>query len=99
MKGSSNDYFFQAAIQCHADNLPEGEAVKKIRNVYDKWVLSDSFSHGPCSNVEVKIMDVYENNITIIKGIPAITDQRFDSREIAQNLISQRKIYSDAQTH
>ena len=58
MKGSSNDYFFQAAIQCHADNLTAGEAVKKIRNVYDKWVLSDSFSQRPFSNVEAKIREV-----------------------------------------
>ena len=71
MRGSSNDYFYQAAIQCYADNLTEGEAVKKIRNVYDKWILSDSFSQRPFSNVEAKIREVYEKNITLSEGRPA----------------------------
>jgi phage/plasmid-associated DNA primase len=98
-KGSSNDYFFQAAIQCNTDNLTEGEAVEKIRNVYEKWVMSDSFSQRPFSNIETKIREVYEKNMTLREGRPAKNDQRVDRREIAQNLISQRKIYSNAQTH
>ena len=90
MKGSSNDYFFQAAIQSYADNLTEGEAVKKIRNVDDKGVLADSFSQMPFSNLEAKIREGYEKTITLREGRPAKNDLRVDRREIAQNLVSQR---------
>ena len=98
MRCSSNDYFFQAAIQCYAENLTEGEAVKKMRNVYDKWVLSETFSQRPFSTVEAKIREVYEKNITLREARPANNDQRVVSWEIAQLLINQRKIYYDAQT-
>ena len=58
MRGSSNDNFFQAAIQCHTDNLTEGETVKNSRNDCECWVLSDSFSQMHFSYVEATLREV-----------------------------------------
>jgi len=41
-KGTSNDYFFQSALQCNTDGLSQNDAIEKIRIVYDKWVHSES---------------------------------------------------------
>jgi len=61
-KGTSNDYFFQSAIQCNTDGLTESEALGKIRKIYDKWAQTDAFSERPWSNIEYKITEVYQND-------------------------------------
>ena len=97
-KSTSNDYFFQSALQCNTDGLSQDEAIEKIRTVYDKWVLSDTFSNRPFSNIEAKIKDVYDNNKRIEKGRPK-GDGKIDRTEIARTLIAERKLYSDVDTH
>ena len=53
----------------------------------------------PFSKIEAKKRELYEKNLTLRKGRPAKNEQRVDRREIAHNLISQRKIYTNAKTH
>lgn len=98
-KGSSNNYFFQAAIQCNTDGLTQTEAVEKIKTVYDKWILTPAFSNRPFSNIESKIGEVYEKDIRVKLGRPEDRDQGVDRTGIAKSIISERKIYSDYQTH
>lgn len=98
-KGTSNDYFFQAAIQCNNDGLTQNEALDKIKTVYDEWVLSDSFSNRPLSNIEAKISEVYEKNYKIELGRPKEDPEKLDRTGIAQKMISERKLYSDVEAH
>lgn len=96
-KGTSNDYFFHSAIQCNTDGLDEETAIQKIREVYDKWVESDSFSDRPWSNIETKIREVYENGYTANMGRPK--KNGIDRTKIAQNIIADKKMYSNVDTH
>lgn len=96
-KGTSNDYFFHSAIQCNTDGLDEETAIQKIREVYDKWVESDDYSGRLFSNIETKIREVYEKNITANLGRPK--KNSIDRTEIAQSFITDRKMYSDVDTH
>jgi len=97
LKGSSNDYFFQAALQCNTDDLQRDEAIQKIESIYHKWTVSPSFSGRPWSNIEAKITEVYENNLTAEKGRPKKSG-RINTTEIAQELIEMRNLYSDIDT-
>ena len=91
--GQSNDYFFQAAIQCNTDGLAEAEAGEKIRVVYDKWRITDSFSDRPWSNIETKIQDVYENNMKIEIGRkPTQKNKDVDRVAIVFRIIGNKKI-------
>jgi hypothetical protein len=98
-KGTSNDYFFQAGIQCNTDGLTESEALEKIRIVYDKWSSTDAFSNRPWSNIESKIDEVYQKNMKIETGRPRGSSNRFDRTTIALEMIAGRKLYSDVKTH
>jgi len=97
-KGTSNDYFFQSALQCNTDGLTQDDAIEKIRIVYDKWSQGDSFSGRPFSNIEAKVRDVYENGRKIEKGRPK-GEGGIDRTKIAQNMIADGKLYSDVDTH
>ncbi len=97
-QGTSNDYFHQAAIQCNTNGLTQDDAIEKIRIVYDKWIGTNAYSGRPFSNIEVKVRDVYENNQKLETGRPKDED-RIDRTEIAQNMIADRKLYSDVDTH
>jgi ABC-type dipeptide/oligopeptide/nickel transport system ATPase subunit len=92
-KGTSNDYFYDAAIQCLSDGLTQDEAVKKIESVYNKW-------ENPTrafSNVEAKIKDAYENGEPLKEGRPK-GEGDFDRTGIAQSLNEERKLYSNLDT-
>ena len=67
LKGTSNNYFFQAAMQCNTNGLTKEEAIDQIQIVYDKWVLSDSFSKRPWHNIVFKINNVYEQNLKLVE--------------------------------
>jgi len=97
-KGTSNDYFFQAAIQCNTDGLSENEATEKIKLVYTKWTVSDDYSGRPWSNIEAKIREVYENDLKVESGRPS-GSTGLDRVSIAQEMIEGRKIFSDVETH
>ena len=97
--GTSNDYFFQAAIQCNTDGLDEQSALEKIHRVYNIWEQSNSFSNRPWSNIEAKIRDVYENDRKLSVGRPSRDKSGVINRtEIAQKMIEGRKIFSDVNT-
>jgi hypothetical protein len=94
-KGTSNDYFFNAALQCNTDELTKQQAIKKIQKIYDTWEKSPTFSGRVWSNIEAKIEDVYENNYKITKGRNEGSASGIDRTEIAQGIIASRHLYSD----
>lgn len=96
-KGTSNDYFFQSAMQCNTDGLTRDDALEKIKKVYDTWSETKDFSHRPFSNIEAKVNDVYNNDKKLTTGRPKGTS--IDRTEIAQNMIEDRPLYSDPETH
>ncbi len=97
-RGTSNDYFFNAGLQCNTDGLSESEALDKIKIVYDKWAIDESFSDRPWSNIEAKVRDVYENNKKLEQGRPK-GGGGIDRTEIAKNMVSERSLYSNVDTH
>lgn len=98
-KGTSNDYFFQAAIQCNTDGLEKDEAIKRIQNVYDKWVDSDHYSQRPWDNILCKITEVYDEDIKLTEGRPRGSKNEIDVTGIALEMVNNRKLYSDVETH
>ena len=96
-KGSSNDYFHQAAIACNTDGLSIEEARDKIKVVYHKWSTSDTFSNRPWDNIETKIEEVYSKNQVTKTGRPE-KDDKDRADIIAAGIVSSRKIYSDVDT-
>lgn len=97
--GTSNDYFFNAALQCNTDGLSRQEALEKIQKVYDIWTTTAQFSNRPFSSVEAKINEVYDNNKKIELGRPKNDADTFSATNIALEFIESRKIYSDVETH
>ncbi|MBT5171926.1 MAG: hypothetical protein HOL90_06590, partial [Candidatus Nitrosopelagicus sp.] len=59
-KGTSNSFYFNAALQCNTDGLSRDEAKEKIKLNYDRWVNSPDFSNRDWSNIEVAINKVYD---------------------------------------
>ena len=98
-KGTSNDYFFQAGMQCNTDGLTRHEALEKIRIVYDKWSLTDDFSQRSWSNIETKVNEVYDKDLKIRNGRPNGTNSKIDTTKIVDEFLQGRKIYSDRDTH
>lgn len=96
-KGTSNDYFFQSAIQCNTDGLTRDDALEKIKKVYDKWSETKDFSHRPFSNIEAKVNEVYDNDIKLKEGRPK--GSTIDRTEIAQDILADRQLYADQETH
>lgn len=69
LKGTSNNYFFQAAMQCNTNGLTKEKAIDQIKIIYDKWFLSESFSKRPWSNILFKINNVYKQNLKLVNLI------------------------------
>ena len=97
-KGTSNDYFFQAAIWCNTENLSLEECKEKIEKIYEEWSHSNIFSDRLWSNVQTKINEVYEKDIQIGKGRPKASKE-IDRTEIALRIIKERRLYSNVYTH
>lgn len=97
-KGTSNDYFFNAALQCNTDGLTVVEATENIRIIYEQWKQSPTFSGRPWSNIEKKIADVYENDRKLEEGRPKGGGGDIDRTGIAQRMIQDRKFYSNVDT-
>lgn len=98
LKGTSNDFYHQAAIQCNTDGLSIDEAHVKIRENYDKWSDTGDFSHRPWSNIEEKIRDAYENNKVIKEGRPKKEDDGDFTTDVVEEMITTRKLYSNEDT-
>jgi phage/plasmid-associated DNA primase len=98
MSGTSNNYFFNSALQCNSDGMSKEEATEKIKVIYDKWKQSPTFSGRKWVNILKKIDDVYDNNIIIEKGRKRTDNNQNDILvDIATEIISSKKLYSDIQ--
>jgi len=97
-KGTSNNYFFNAALQCNTEKLTKNEAIEKINEVYNKWTVSDNFSDRPWSNILVKIDYVYDTNQVLQEGRPRGAKTALDRTEIAKSMIDDRQFFSDVDT-
>ncbi len=94
-EGESNNYFHQAAMVCNTENLSLDEAIARIREIFEKW----EHPTRSWSDVESKIKLVYENDEKIKIGRKPKVDDEINRTEIAQNILLDRKIYSNVITH
>jgi ABC-type dipeptide/oligopeptide/nickel transport system ATPase subunit len=92
-KGTSNDYFFQAALLSNTDGVSKDQAIANIQEVYNKWQDTPEFSDRPFSNIEAKINDVYENNLKITGGRPKASHE-FDRTKTSATLLEEKDLYS-----
>ena len=93
---TSNDYFFQAAIQCRKDGLTQNEAQDKIKIVFDQWKKTAHYSGRPWANIETKINQVYESeNFEQSDRL----EKFVKTAQIALDFSSSRQIYSNVDTH
>lgn len=97
-KGTSNDYFHQAAIQCNNDGLTIDETTEKIHIIYDEWKNSPDFSDRSWSNIQTKIQDAYTKNLKLIEGRKP-NNERLDTSQIVQGMLLERQIFSNSETH
>ena len=102
-KGTSNDYFYNAGIQCLTDGMEQklersvilDQAIPRIEEIYNRWVVSDTFSGRTWENVLVKISDAINNGKPLTEGRPQGGGGDVDTVVIAQTLLAERKLYSD----
>ena len=102
-KGTSNDYFYNAGIQCLSDGIAQGlerdvilsKSIPVIEEIYNKWAGSDDFSGRTWENVLTKINDAIMNGEPLKEGRPKGGGGDVDTVKIAQTILEQRKLYSD----
>ena len=102
-KGTSNDYFYNAGIQCLTNGLEENlerdvileKAIPVIEEIYNKWVVSDTYSGRSWDNILTKINDAIKNGSPLKGGRPTGGGGDVDTVVIAQALLEERKLYSD----
>lgn len=100
--GTSNDYFFQAALWCNTEGLSRNEAEQRITRIFFDWKESSNYSGRPWSNIQTKIDDVYDNDkkYNTLGGRPVgDTASGLDRTEIATKILEKRKLYSDTDTN
>ena len=97
-KGTSNDYFFQAALYCNTEGYNKNDAEGKIREIYNQWTNSPDYSQRPWSNIQAKIDEVYDNDIKLKQGKPFGSEKGIDRVKIVKEFIDSRNLYSDAET-
>ena len=102
-KGTSNDYFYNAGIQCLTNGLEENlerdvileRAIPVVEEIYNKWVVSDTYSGRTWENVLTKLNDAILNGNPLKEGRPSGGGGDVDTVVIAQTLLAERKLYSD----
>lgn len=92
-KGTSNDYFFQAALVCNTEDRSKEQAINDIQRVYDLWTQTPEYSDRPFSNINAKIDDVYDHNLKITTGRPKASHE-FDRTKVCATLLEEKQIYS-----
>lgn len=97
--GTSNNYFFNAALVCHSDelDLTIEQALEKIRIIFDQWKATDDYSGRTWENIENKIKDAYELD-PLHEGRPKKDPDEDFALTVAQSMLVERKIYSDQTT-
>ena len=93
--GQSNDYFHQAAIVCLSDGLTVSEALEKIKIIYNKWEESEYYSNRTWSSIVSKIQYSYDHDTPLKEGRPIGGGGKIDIEKIVDNILSNRKMYSD----
>lgn len=96
VKGTSNDYFFQAALYCNTEGYNKTDAENKIREIYNQWTNSEDYSQRPWNNIQAKIDDVYDNDRKLKQGKPFGSESGVDRVKIAKEIINTRRLYSDS---
>lgn len=95
-KGTSNDYYHQAALVCNTEGLTEVETIERIRPIYDSWTQSKQFSGRTWNNILAKINDVYSHNQKLTEGGRGKkADGGMDRAGVAQTLFSERRFFSE----
>jgi hypothetical protein len=95
-KGTSNNYFFNAALVCNTEGQTKKDAIERIKKVFDKWTESPTYSGRSWSNVESKINEVYENDLKIEIGRPNKNDDDVDwNLEYAKEIIESKTVFTD----
>jgi hypothetical protein len=96
-KGTSNDYFFQAALYCNSEGYSKDEAEAKILEIFDQWRDSEHYSQSqrPWSNIQAKIDEVYDQDLKLKVGHPLKSETGFDRTKVAQELIANKMLYVD----
>ena len=102
-KGTSNDYFYNAGIQCLTNGLEENlerdvileRAIPVVEEIYNKWVVSDTYSGRTWENILTKLNDAILNGNPLKEGRPSGGGGDVDTVKIAQTLLEERKLYSD----
>ena len=102
-KGTSNDYFYNAGIQCLTNGLEENlerdvileRAIPVVEEIYNKWVVSDTYSGRTWENVLTKLNDAILNGNPLKEGRPSGGGGDVDTVKIAETLLEERKLYSD----
>jgi hypothetical protein len=96
--GTSNDYFLNAAVQCHSKewDLTKDEAIIKIKEIYDKW---ENKTRG-WDNILDKIDNAYAGKQLDSKGgrNKKEDSDELDSDILAENILTERRIFSDEDT-
>jgi hypothetical protein len=98
MPKTSNDYFFQAALWCNSEGYSKEDAEEKIREIFNRWSMSETYSQRPWSNIQAKIDDVYHNDLKLKEGRPTGSAKGIDRVKIATEILEGRLIYSDKKT-
>jgi phage/plasmid-associated DNA primase len=96
-KGQSNDYFMQAALVCNTEQNDRAVAINKIREIYDKWQQSDSYSGRPFSNILAKIDEVYDKDLTVTYGGDK-SKKKEKLAEAMEQFMEDNRFYSDKKT-
>lgn len=58
---TSNDYFFQAALECKEQEMNLEESIGRILNIYKDWEKSKTFSKRTWKSIERQIVGVFRN--------------------------------------
>jgi|TARA_R110002126_G_scaffold1880_1_gene11179 hypothetical protein len=97
-EGQSNDYFHQATLVCMKDKLTQDEAEEKIKLIYDKWQKSEYASARTWTSIKTKIQYTYEHDTPPTEGRPQGGGGSIDRTEIAKNILSTKKLFSNIDT-
>jgi hypothetical protein len=98
LKETSNDYFFQAGIQCKLDGMLKEKAIEKIGKIYDEWEKCEYFSGRTWEDIEEKINKVYDHDDNFKGGHPRGSSKQIDRTKISCDMIEDRVLFSDTET-
>lgn len=95
--GTSNDYWYNAGVVVHSENLSFEEGLAKVKEVYEKWEKKTR----SWSNIEQKVRNAYAGKkINPVGGRKKKEDtDEIDADKVVETLLANRRIYSDVDTN